>query len=141
LEIEVDSHQLAKICQIIESLTGDEDHRSELWVCYLENKSTRNFVDRLFKLKMDEKRYEALQKNVFDIFQTADNFDINFFLSYFSEVEQLILMHIALGFKIQEIASYSGLDLPKINNVLKHIRSRDIWQNFRSCYKYNKQSL
>ena len=125
------SQELQATKQLIENLTDDEDFRQELWVHFLSGHGHPSFLAKLENIH--------LQNIIFLEYQRVIAYSVRFPLSgeleeslrKFAPVESSILILVALGFSIDQIAKYKDICPIRLNQLVFSIRGSNLWEKIK----------
>jgi len=114
-----------KILAQIESLTGNEDFKQDLWVAHLSGQQQLFITLQSIQSqhdKIEEFQYR-LHKYAFDeltggISQLLDNFN---------GIERSIVYMLILGYKIQDISDHHGTCLVHVQQSIDIIQKHSVW--------------
>lgn len=113
---------------LINCLTDDEDQRQELWLYYLNGNSIESLSDYLCCIKSDSELSEQLQKRIWAATKNGSSDFLQNVLHNFSNVEQSVIILLALGLSVAQISKYKKLAEVRVNCVIFAIKNNEYWK-------------
>lgn len=113
---------------LINCLTDDEDQRQELWLYYLNGNSIESLSDYLCRIKSDGDLSEQLQKKIWSATKNGSSDFLQNVLHNFSNVEQSVIILLALGLSVAQISKYKKLAEVRVNCVIFAIKNNEYWK-------------
>lgn len=111
--------------QAIECLTNDEDRRQDLWVAYLSGSSFQEYLTRL-NLQDDIYYRSKTQADQLMFHPISDNVLLNL-----SEIECEILYLLMVGYDVDAVSRYNGIDKVRIHQTLISLRESNLLKSMR----------
>ncbi len=122
-------NQQSQIFQTINSLTNDEDHQQQLWVCYLSGDTSAALNTRLATIKQEDESYNRLQEAVWEIHRKPPTSYTLTFLKNFSEFEQSIMLLLLMGYTVNEVSEYKDISLVRVRQIITAIGKNPTWED------------
>jgi hypothetical protein len=122
--------QYSKMLAMIDGLTSNDDLRQELWVCYL-SESSSNLLDRLQHLCDIQRIDSKFQKALWHLAADPSIDKLIVFLKNFSDFEQSIMILLALGLSVEDVAKKKDMSVVRVRQVINAVKSSDAWKQFK----------
>ena len=126
------SPELLATKQLIENLTEDEDIRQELWVHFLSGHGHPSFIAKLEILYLQRAVVLEYQRLIAYSLHFPLPADLEAELKQFAPVEYSVLIMVALGFSIDQIAKYKDICPIRLRQLVLSIRGSNIWDKMRA---------
>jgi hypothetical protein len=116
-----------KVVQLlIQVLTKNEDLQQDLWVSYLSGDIKTTFCDKLEQLTL---RYDVEQRCV-EKLQEIINLDIVDSLNTLSDLQCSILFMTMLGYTLEQVSKYNGVEQVIIDQELVNLTKHPLWVEY-----------
>jgi DNA-binding NarL/FixJ family response regulator len=115
------NQEINLIRQLINNITEDEDHRQDLWVCYLSGSEPETLSNSLEKIALNNEIYAKFVVSFQEFYKNPPSPEFLNKLSKLTPLEQSICMLIMLGLSIDQISSYRGITPVRVKQIISTI--------------------
>lgn len=123
----IPNDKLKQACDIIESLTQDEDLRGELWLLFLSGCDPENLYAELQMVMWERQITDQISTVAFHI--ATSNSAFTQALDFLSPIERSVLVLVAAGVAIDTIAWYKSISPLRVKQILFSIQRSPIWNS------------
>lgn len=124
-----------QVSLLISNLTKDEDQRQELWAHYLEGNSESDLVSYFIQLNEEYNLESEIQSRLWRVTQNPPSEKFHELLNHFSEIEQSIVVLLALGLTVTQVSKYKCISEIRIRHVISIIKDNNCWEELYGIKK------
>ena len=117
-----------QVSNLINNLTSDEDKRQDLWLYYLKGNQIDGLVPYFDRIKKEDNIDKIIQQRVWIVANSSYSDKFYQILIRFSNIEQSIIILLALGLSVNEISEYKGIAEIRIRQVISTVRNSEHWK-------------
>jgi hypothetical protein len=113
------------MARLINSLTGDEDLRQDLWVEYLSGACFSTILDRVISSHYHPTPSISQLQSVQHLMRNPPS---HAFLNSFNDIEKTIMCLLAIGYNVGDVSVLLGISEVSIESIIVDISLNEVWK-------------